>query len=246
MNADAAPAVKDPGLFSRAVRSYEKLTGLPAVAWLLIALANLALQVILFHELFQASPAEFGILNAALGIIGLLTVPVLAVQQAFQLYPVRPSATEPDAALDSIRASQVPVVETLACIWGGFCVLLLLLPLPPPNLPRFPLQLLALMNVLMALGAVLSHAVSEKENRLRLWAVLLVIAAVARVVDRRRPDFVRALRRFRAWPYFSSSDFLPWSRRCALVTSIGRRGLRPAARPSIAIFSSSPARPSAF
>jgi hypothetical protein len=183
MNADAEPAAKDIGFFSRASGGYEKVTGESVSAWIVLAIANFAVQVIFFREMTsgETSAGEFGLLTAALGIVGFLTVPLLAVRQAFLLYPVRPEATGAEARLGSLRSSSVTVVETMAWLWGGFCCLLILLPLPSPTLPRFSLQLFALLNVLIALGGVVSRAVCESENRLRFWALLAIGAASARV-----------------------------------------------------------------
>jgi len=183
MNADAAPGAKDIGFLSRAAGCHEKVTGESVSAWIVLAIGNFAVQVIFFREMTsgETSAGEFGLLTAALGIVGFLTVPLIAVRQAFLLYPVRPEATGAEARLGSLRSSSVTVVETMAWLWGGFCCLLILLPLPSPTLPRFSLQLFALLNVLIALGGVVSRAVCESENRLRFWALLAIGAASARV-----------------------------------------------------------------
>lgn len=184
MKSDAAPAVKDAGFFSRAVEMYRQQTGQPLQAWLLVALANLAFQVIFFREMTwdETTAGEFGLLNAALGIIGLLTVPLLAIHHAFHLYPIRPPNVRPDPRLESLRSSIVIVVETSAWVWGGVCCLLTLLPLPLPYLPRLHLQLFALFNVLLALGGVVSRTICESEKQKGQWIVLFVGAALARVL----------------------------------------------------------------
>jgi len=185
MNTAVAPAAKDAGFFRRAVQCYENQTGQPALAWLLVALANFAFQGLLYYEMHSAreeTQGEFGTLNAAVGIIGLWTVPLLAVHHALHFYSMRPQATGADALDETLRSSSVTVIETTAWIWGGFCCLLTLISLPLPSLPRSSLQLFALVNVLVALGSVLGQTVCENENRHRFWISLFVAAAFARVV----------------------------------------------------------------
>ena len=110
---------------------------------------------------------------------GLLTVPLLAVHLAFRLHPS--SSSIPTAPAERLSSSSVTAIESLTWIWGAICCFLILIPLPLPYLPRFSLQLLVLMNVLLALGSVLSQVVCESEKQFRQWAVLLVAAAFARI-----------------------------------------------------------------
>jgi hypothetical protein len=185
MKDDATSGLK-PGFFFRAVQVYEKQTDQSLIVWAVLALCNLATQAIFFHEITSSplrgqSDGEFGILNSALGILGLMTIPLLAVHQAFHLYPSRPGIPGPDARLDSIRASAVTVVETLAWIWGSVCFLLIFLPFPLPYLPRFSLQLVTLINVLLALGGIVSWTVCQGARQFRLWTILLIGAALIRV-----------------------------------------------------------------
>jgi hypothetical protein len=183
MNADAAPAAKSPGFLSRAVDCYQQQTGQPALVWLLVACANFAFQAVLFHEMFQnpSASGEFGIFNAILGLISLLTVPILALQQSFHLYPMRPDAASLGHRLHTLRASAVTVVETTTWAWAVICTLLALIFLTFTYLPRFPLQVMALINVLLLLGAIISRTLCESANRLRHWFTLLVAAAAARL-----------------------------------------------------------------
>jgi hypothetical protein len=177
MKVEPGAAAKTPGFLVRRVRIYEDTTGQFAITWLLLALLNLVTQIVFFRDL-SPSVGEFGTFNAALGIIGLLVVPVLAVQKAFRLFFARAQPTR----LDSLRRSAVTVTETFAWIWGACCFILILLPLPLPALPRFALELFTLMNVLLALGAVISSALSDDSRQRRRWALLLVVAAGARLV----------------------------------------------------------------
>jgi hypothetical protein len=176
---------KAPGWFIRAVKTYEEVTGQSAVAWVMVALLNLATQAVLFHQMVAVDPAatdkatgEFGTFNAALGIIGLLTVPVLTLQKAMRLFFARAQST----SLDRLRGSTVTITETFAWVWGACCVVLILLPLPLPSLPRFALELFTLMNVLLTLGAAISFIVCAEARQLRRWTLLVIGAGVARLV----------------------------------------------------------------
>ena len=179
MNADAAPAAKDPGFFRRALLIYQKETGHSLVLWALIALFNFIAQIVFRHEM---EPGEFGTLNTALGAIGLMTVPVLAVNQAFTHYLARNGDAGQSERIDSLRATAPLVMETFAWIWGILCLLLVFLLLSLLDLPRFSLQLFTLLNVLVALGGLVSWTVCQGGNQLRLWACLLTASALTRVL----------------------------------------------------------------
>jgi hypothetical protein len=181
MNAAAAPATPDVGFVSRSASAFKESTGQSILVWLGIAVANVAFQILLFRNLFYQSPGEFGLLTTAFGIVGLLTVPLLALLSASLLYPSSPQANGPNHRLDAIRASAVTAIETAAWIWAAVCVLLIFLPSPLPSLARFPLQILALMNVLIGLGAIVGRSVCENDNP-KVWATLLIAAALVRVV----------------------------------------------------------------
>lgn len=137
-------------------------------AWAAVALLNFLAQILFRREL---TPGEFGTLNTALGLISLMTVPLLAMNLAFAYYSGR---------TDSLRSSALLVTETFAWIWGGLCVLLMFLLLPLFGLPRFSLQLFTLMNVLVGLGSIVSWSVCQQSNQLRFWVGLLCAAAVTR------------------------------------------------------------------
>ena len=178
MNVDPLPAAKEPGLFRRALSIYQKETGQPLAGWALIALLNFIAQIVFRREL---APGEFGTLNTALGLIGLMTVPLLAVNQTFTHYLARQHDAGQSARIESLRAAALLVTETFAWIWGALSLLLMFLLLPLLDLPRFSLQLFTLLNVLIALGGLVSWAVCRSENQLRLWAWLLAAAALTRV-----------------------------------------------------------------
>jgi len=177
MNAAKAPG--EPGFFRRALLIYQTETGQSLIVWALVALLNFTAQVVFRREL---APGEFGTLNTALGVIGLMTVPVLAVNQAFTHYLARHPAAGQNARIDSLRAAALVVTETFAWIWGGLSLLLVFLLVSPLDLPRFSLQLFTLMNVLIALGGLVGWAVCQAGDQLRLWARLLAAAALARVL----------------------------------------------------------------
>ena len=182
MKIDAAPDAKapgEPGFFRRALLSYQSETGQSPAFWALIALLNFTAQIVFRHEL---APGEFGTLNTALGLIGLMTVPVLAVNQSFTHYLARHRDAENSARIDAIRASALLVSETFAWIWGALCVGLVFLLLPPLGLPRFSLLFFTLINVLVAVGSLVSCAACERGNQLRLWAWLLSASALTRVL----------------------------------------------------------------
>lgn len=168
-----------PGALARAIRLYEETIGQFALTWALLALLNLVTQAILFEEMVSPShPAgEFGIFNSALGIIGLLTAPALAVPFALRLFFARAQST----GLDRLRDSSVVVTETFTWVWAAVCVVLLLLPFPLPGLPRFSLDVFQAMNVLLALAAVISGAVCIAARQERRWALLLVVACLVRL-----------------------------------------------------------------
>jgi hypothetical protein len=180
MNAAKAPG--EPGFFRRARLVYQMETGQPPIVWALVALLNFIAQIVFRREL---APGEFGTLNTALGVIGLMTMPLLAVNQAFTHHLARHPATGAagqNARIDSLRAAALTVTETFAWIWGCLCLLLVFLLLSPVDLPRFSLQLFTLMNVLIALGGLVGWAVCRGGDQLRLWAWLLAAAALARVL----------------------------------------------------------------
>jgi hypothetical protein len=179
MNADPGPAAKAPGLFRRALRIYQKETGQSPALWALVALLNFIAQIIFRHELAQG---EFGTLNTALGMIGLMIVPVLALNQAFTHYLARHHDAGQSARIDSLRAAAFLATETFAWIWGALCLLLVFLLLPLLDLPRFSLQLFTLLNVLIALGGLVSWTMCQDSNRLHLWAWLLAASALTRVL----------------------------------------------------------------
>jgi hypothetical protein len=181
MKDEAVPAVKKAGLIPDALDIYKEETGQSLGAWALVAILNLIAQIVFRHEM---KPGEFGTLNTSLGAIGLMAVPVLALHRAFTHYLARRHAEGQRARIDTLRVSALVATETFGWLWGGLCLALVFLLLPLLELPRFSLQLFTLMNVLVAVGGLISCAVCERgqRQRLRLWTALLLFAAGARVL----------------------------------------------------------------
>jgi hypothetical protein len=179
MKVDVEPAATKPGVFAQATNIYATITGQFALAWAVVALLNFGTQALLFHEMVAPGRpvGEFGVFNAALAIAGLLATPVVALPLALRLFFARAQST----GLDRLRESTVVVTETFAWIWGACCLVLMLLPTPVPALPRFAVALFTLMNVLLALGAVIGAAVCAEARQERRWALLLVTACLVRL-----------------------------------------------------------------
>jgi hypothetical protein len=182
MNGDAAPGARKANEFVRALCAYRNLTGQPASLWLLFALLNLGTQAVLFYEMAGPgmpgrAPGEYGIFNAALGIIGLLAVPASALPLALRYFFMRSQSTR----LDALREAPLVLTETFTWVWGACCLVLILLPWPLPALPRFALEIFLTLNVLLTLGAIVSGAVCAEAQQLRLWALLAVTGCLARL-----------------------------------------------------------------
>jgi hypothetical protein len=180
MNADAAPGTQDAGIFRRGLVLFESASGQSLRVWATMAGFNIVMQVLFFGEMRgEKSQGEFGTLIAALGVVGLLTVPVLGLSQAFRLYLQN---VKEDSRVIALRGSSLAVTETFAWLWCAVCLVLIFLPYPLPNLPRYSLQLFALMCVLLALSGCVSAAICEAAGRTRYWTTLAVGALVVRLV----------------------------------------------------------------
>jgi len=179
MTPDSTTTVKAPGFAGRVLNWYWKETGQSLGLWLLVALLSFATQIIFRREL---ALGEFGTLNTALAVIGMLTVPVIAVNQAFVWYLARPHPAERQSFLVALRDAKLLITETLAWAWAAISFLLLFLVLPLVYLPRFSLELFVLLNVVVGLGGFVSSAICEQKGQWRLWGSLLLASAVARVL----------------------------------------------------------------
>jgi len=167
------------GLPSRALRSYREETGQSLLLWAFIAAMSFLTQIMLRRGLL---PGEFGTVNTALGVIGLATVPLAAVDLAFVWHLSRKQGPERKEKLEALRAAGPLITEMFAWAWCVVAALSLIIVLPMLLMPRFSLQLFTMLNVLIALGGVLSGVMCRYGGRLRLWAWLLVSAAAARVI----------------------------------------------------------------
>ena len=147
--------------------------------WLLIAILNFITQIIFRRDL---APGEFGLLNTALGFVALMTVPLLALNQAFTTYLTREHAPERQAQITALRASFLPAMETFALIWGSVSLILVMIFLPLLGMSRFSLNFFTLLNVFIALGTVVSAVLYQDQNRLVFWAWLLTAAALERLL----------------------------------------------------------------
>jgi hypothetical protein len=175
MKPDPDPTASAP--FSRAFPAYFTATGQFPGEWLALAALNFLLQANFYRAMAASAPGEFGLLNAALGIIGLLALPLLALQQSLHLFFQRAQ----DTRLDVLRDSAPTLLESCAWVWGAVCFFLVLVPLPLPALPRFALQLFVLMNVFLALGGVLSATLAGQAGRAKSWRRLVLAAALVRL-----------------------------------------------------------------
>ncbi len=179
MKPDAESVATDPGFFRRAIVTYQKETGQPLAVWASIAALNFIAQIFLRRELHLG---EFGTLNTALGVVGLLTLPLLALNQAFTLYLRQIHPPEHAPRIEALRAAAFIATETFGWIWGGLSILLIFVLLPLLDVPRISIHLFTVINVLVALGGVLSWAICQGGNRLRFWATLLFYAALSRAL----------------------------------------------------------------
>jgi hypothetical protein len=150
-----------------------KEAGFSLALWALLALLNLAAQIVFRRQLL---PGEFAMLNTLLAVVALLTVPVLALQLALAHFPVPPERAA------AFRDARLPLVQNFAIAWVFIATPLLFPILGCLSFPRFSFDLFALLNLLFGLGAAIGAALCEKENRLRLWGRLLFACAVVRLL----------------------------------------------------------------
>jgi len=179
MNAEAPPTPAKSVFVRRQLDYFQKETGESLNIWALIALLNFVTQIVFRREL---APGEFGTLNTALAIIGMMTVPLAAAPQAFAWYLARKHPVERHECVEALRASRFLVTETLAWAWGALSVVLLFVIFPLLYLPRFSLDLFTLLNVLIAAGGLIGAVVCQSSGQVRLWGWLLVATALTRLI----------------------------------------------------------------
>src|SRR5260221_7343034 len=127
MTPHSTPTATNAGFFRRNFDLYRQETGQSPALWALLALLHFMAQIVFRREL---RPGEFGTLNTALGVIGLLTVPLLAVNRAFAWYLARDHAAARREFIDALRAASLLISETFAWIWAAISLLLVFLILP--------------------------------------------------------------------------------------------------------------------
>ena len=167
----AAPAGNETGLLARTSSALRRTTGESLAVWIAVALLNLITQVIFCRNLH---PGEFGTLNSIAGVILLMTVPMHALHFAFGNFS--------GDRRESLRSALLVATETFTWFWAALSCVLIFLVLTCIDTPRFSLQLFALLSVLVALGGWFSRAICIGSGRLRVWATLLMTAAVARAL----------------------------------------------------------------
>jgi O-antigen/teichoic acid export membrane protein len=174
-----SPPTKMPAVVRTLLSTFRQQAGYPLIFWALIALFNFALQILFRHEL---PPGEFGTLNTALGVIGLLNVPIAALSQAIALYLAQPHPPEHREKIESLRASAVVLLDSFAWAWAAASLVLLLVFLPRLDLPRHWVGFFIFFNVLVALGGAVGTVIYQNGNRVRFWSGLLLVGAAARLL----------------------------------------------------------------
>ncbi len=163
----------------RAPLLYRQEAGQSLIVWLVIALLQFATQIVLRHEL---KPGEFGIFNTALGVIGLMTLPLVAMNQAFTWYLAGNHPASESARLDALRAAMFLITETLTWLWAAVSLVSLFLILPLLSIIHFGLQLCILLNVLAGLGILVSAAICRQPGQGKGWTALLLGSIALRVL----------------------------------------------------------------
>lgn len=179
MIAASTPVQPTPNPFQRAALFYRKETGGSLGAWILVTLLNGLSLLLLRHEL---APGEFGTLNTALGVIALMTVPALAGYQGLARYLAQNHPDSRQEFVQTLRAEGPLVVTTFAWIWSALSIVLLLVTLPLLGLPRLSVGLFLILNVLAAMGGLVSAAIYHQADRPRFWNGLRVLSALARAL----------------------------------------------------------------
>jgi hypothetical protein len=159
--------------------SFQRQTGRSFLFWALVALLNLVAQIIFHREL---APGEFGTLNTALGLIALMTVPLLALQQGLTDYLAREHPAERHDFLVSLRGASFILIETAAWVWAALAGVIMVLLLPYLGLPRWSMAVLTFFTALITLGGVTSAALYPDASRRRFWGSLLLAAILVRVL----------------------------------------------------------------
>jgi hypothetical protein len=161
---------------SERLATFRQESGYPLTLWGGLALLNLVAQIILRRELM---PGEFATFNTLLGLVGLMGVPLFALQVSFARF--RPADTRPER-LAAILGARVPAMQAFAVAWALIALLLLFPILALLHVPRSSLGLFALPNILLMVAAYFSATLSESQSRWRLWGWLLLAASLVRLL----------------------------------------------------------------
>jgi hypothetical protein len=167
------------GSVRQGLLKFREETGQSLVVWAIIAVFSLFTQVVLHHTLL---PGEFGTFNTVLGVIGLMLVPQVALIHAFNWHVARKHAPGEEQRLQGLRASEVIVIETFTWIWALVGSIVVMFILQFLALPRYTLCLFTQLNVVLALGALLSAAMYRSRGRLKTWSWLFAGTALARLL----------------------------------------------------------------
>ncbi|MCE0483784.1 MAG: hypothetical protein LV479_06055 [Methylacidiphilales bacterium] len=153
--------------------------GISVAVWAVVALLNFSAQIIFRHHL---APGEFGTLNTALGIAGLLSVPVVALSQAFACYLAQDHPAERRERVEMLRAVTLPAMEAAAWIWGVASIVITVAILNPLlHLPRLALIFLLWLILFVSLGGFVGLIVCRSKSW-RIWGWLLITAGIIRVL----------------------------------------------------------------
>jgi hypothetical protein len=149
-----------------------QLLGLVSVVAVVVGLLDFLSQVVLRREL---APGEFGTVNAVLGVVAILTAPVLALA----LVPYRGLLSPAEVEQWTVHRPALTRLATFG--WGGVSLVLLFAALPFLSLPGLPLQMFAVLATAAMLAARLSATLCHATGRMRLLTALLIIAALVRL-----------------------------------------------------------------
>lgn len=142
------------------------------------AVLGFATQAIFRRDL---ASGEFGVLNATLGLVGLLGVPLNALNQAVTHHLARHHARAEDKEIENLRAAARKLLIA-AALGSALAALLLSLLLGwLIHLPRLSLGVAALVLVWVTLGGTLSGAFCLGLSRFRFWGGLVLGASLLRL-----------------------------------------------------------------
>ena len=172
-------AAKGADLFRRALLFFQRETGQSLAVWFFVALLGFVVQVIFRRELV---PGAFGTMNAALGVVGLMTVPLLALDHAFTHYPDGSHTPEQQERLLSLRAAAPAMMQMAAIAWGISSIVVLCFLMPFLGFSGLLFHFFTILTVLVSLAGVTSAALYQGRSQECIWIRLVVTAAVARVI----------------------------------------------------------------